>query len=131
MRSERATLAQAAIVLDALGAGRAWRHGRRGEPFGIASPVELPLAVEVVVWGSAVSAPVAMDIVLGALVPAWGRGEPAAARMVRGLGWLRLVGTLSEPLTWRRRPWPDVGLSAAHLLLASLLIRRSRARSGA
>ena len=131
MDSDRAALAQAVVVLDALGAGRAWRRGLRGEPLGIACPVSLPFAVEVVVWGSAVSAPAAMDVVLGALVPAWCRGDPAATWMVRGLGWLRLVGTLSEPLTWRRRPWPDVGVSAAHLLLASLLIRRSRSRPGA
>ena len=67
----------------------------------------------VVGWGTALSGPLVADAVLLAVAPVADHGHPGARRAVVLLAALRLVGVLSEPVTWGRRtaaaddgPWP-------------------------
>lgn len=110
-------------MVDIVGGLVARRTGLVGEPFLVAAPASLPVPVVLVGWGTALSGPLVADVALVALGGAADRGRSDMRRPVRWLGVLRLVGVLSEPVTWgRRRPrWPMV-LSAAQLLVAASLI---------
>jgi hypothetical protein len=113
---DRSLLLGAAIfaVSTAFGAAVSVKENVRGEPLGIDVPGSVGVHL-VVGWGSGVSAPWPMPaLVLGAAVC----GGPDA-RWVRGtfvgVGTAVLVGTLIEPVTWRRRSWSP--LAAASVLL--------------
>jgi hypothetical protein len=121
-RTQIVRLVCAAAVLDALGAATAWRCRLVGEPFGIRSPVSMPFAVELVVWGSATSAPPVLDVAalyMSRRVPRSRRGVVGAV----ALGALRGIGVLSEPASWGRRRSPAaVVLAACHLGVAGALM---------
>jgi hypothetical protein len=92
------------------------RHQLEGEPFRVRLPVRVPRPVELALFGTALSGPLAVDGLLVAL------GERPG--VVRGLGWLRVVGVLSEPATWgRRRPRWTVVISAAQAAAGVALSR--------
>ncbi|MGI8663842.1 MAG: hypothetical protein ACR2LQ_11640 [Acidimicrobiales bacterium] len=122
----------AAALLDVLGAAVAMRNRElRGEPYGISCPADLPFPIEVIVWGSATSGPVALDVAAFAAsrrLPGRRMGLALAA-----LGSLRAIGVLGEPATWgRRRSRLAVLLAICHLAVAGELVRATmRGREGA
>ncbi len=99
-------VAVAAVVLDAVGAVVAQRKGLVGEPFGVTFPFAGPPGVELVVWGSATSAPAVMDAAALYLAGRSQRhsADPRDAKLMTALGLCRLVGVTCEPATWGRRP---------------------------
>jgi hypothetical protein len=101
-----------------LGAVLAGRDQLEGTPFGIRLPVAVPTPLVPVVWGTAISAPLAaVPLLLAA-------GDRPVRRWLAAIG---LVGQLSEPITWRRDRSPaQTAVIAANLVLtASLVVRRS------
>ena len=121
-------LSGAALALDLVGAWQATRHRLIGEPFGVRPPRCLPEALVVAGWGTALSGPLVADAVLIALAPVADRGHPGARRAVALLAALRLVGVLSEPVTWGRRPpRRTMVVAAAHLALGMALLRSATA----
>lgn len=82
----------------------ATRRGERGLPFGVPSPVKG--RGEVVVWGTALSAPVPLIAFAAAAAPF--AGLPAVRKAFRLLGVTMAIGQLSEPVVWRRGQSPLV-----------------------
>lgn len=77
--------------------------GLPGEPLGLKAPGPVPVQLALGL-GSAVSAPWPMPVV--AVWSAWraAPGDRRAALTSVALGVMLLAGTLSEPVTWGRRP---------------------------
>jgi hypothetical protein len=125
-RTRIVRLVAAAAVLDALGAATAWRGRLVGEPFGIRTPVSLPFAVELVVWGSATSAPPVLDVAAIYLSRRVLRSRRAGVGVV-ALGALRGLGVLGEPASWgRRRSRAAVVLAIGHLGVAGAMMAAGR-----
>jgi hypothetical protein len=83
-------------------------------------PRRVPRAIELALFGTALSGPLVVD---GALLAGGRAGSPLGACTQR-FGWLRLIGVLSEPATWgRRRPRWTMVISAAQLAAAVGLVR--------
>ena len=121
-RTRLRTIAIALTALDLVGARVALRHHLIGEPLRLRIPASVPHAVALIGWGTAVSAPWAMDAAL--LSSLAGRDGERARKAARVLGALRVVGVLAEPATWgRRRPRWAMVLSAGHLALGGALLR--------
>ncbi len=114
-----------AACTDLVGATVALRLRLEGEPFRIRFPIRLPLPMIVTSYGTALSGPLAIDGLLAAATCRSDAGQHA--NLIRRLGWLRVVGVLSEPATWGRRPhrW-TVAISAAQLAAALALIAHRR-----
>ena len=92
------------------------KHRVAGEPFGIGASLDVRNPAVVVLWGTALSAPITS---LG-LASACYRHRPEALRV---LGAMFAIGALSEPAFWGRRPCPLFGrmLLMAHVVIASAL----------
>jgi hypothetical protein len=106
----------ALLAVDATGAAVAMKHRVAGEPFGIGASLDVRSPAVVVLWGTALSAPITS---LG-LATALYRHRPEALRV---LGAVFAIGALSEPAFWGRRPCPRFGrmLLIAHVAIASVL----------
>ena len=106
----------ALLAVDAAGGAVALKHRVAGEPFGIGGSLDVRNPAVVVLWGTALSAPVTS---LG-LATALYRHRPNALRV---LGAMFALGALSEPALWGRRPCPWFGrmLIMAHVFIASAL----------
>lgn len=106
----------ALLAVDAAGGAVAMKHRVAGEPFGIGGSLDVRNPAVVVLWGTALSAPVTS---LG-LATALYRHRPGALRV---LGAMFALGALSEPAFWGRRPCPWFGrmLIMAHVFIASAL----------
>jgi hypothetical protein len=106
----------ALLAVDAAGGAVAVKHRVAGEPFGIGGSLDVRTPAVVVLWGTALSAPIAS---LGLAIALY-RLRPGA---LRGLGAMFAVGALSEPAFWGRRPCPRLGrmLLVAHVLIAGAL----------
>jgi hypothetical protein len=106
----------ALLAVDATGGAVAMKHRVAGEPFGIGASLKVRNPAVVVLWGTALSAPITS---LG-LAAALYRHRPKALRV---LGAIFAIEALSEPAFWGRRPCPRVGrvLLVAHVVLASAL----------
>jgi hypothetical protein len=106
----------ALVAADATGAAVAMKHRVVGEPFGIGASLDVRNPAVVVLWGTALSAPITS---LG-LATFLYRHRPEALRI---LGAIFAVGALSEPAFWGRRPCPLFGrvVLMAHVIIASAL----------
>jgi hypothetical protein len=106
----------ALLAVDSAGAAVATKHRVAGEPFGIGGSLDVRNPAVVVLWGTALSAPITS---LGLAVALY-RHRPGALRV---LGAMFAIGALSEPAFWGRRPCPWLGrmLLMAHVLIASAL----------
>jgi hypothetical protein len=107
------------IGCSALGAAISLRQDIPGEPLGIRVPgtVATHLAIG---WGSALSAPVPMQVAaLAAALSAW-PGLTWPARTLTGIGVAGLAGILAEPVTWGRRPRSCAVRAMLPLELASM-----------
>jgi hypothetical protein len=106
----------ALLAADATGAAVAMKYRVAGEPFGVGASLDVRNPAVVVLWGTALSAPIAS---LG-LAIALCRHRPEALRV---LGAVFAMGALSEPAFWGRRPCPLFGrmLLMAHVVIASAL----------
>jgi hypothetical protein len=106
----------ALLAVDAAGGAVAMKHRVAGEPFGIGGSLDVRNPAVVMLWGTALSAPITS---LG-LAAAMYRHRPEA---LRALGAMFAVGGLSEPVFWGRRPCPRLGrmLLVAHVVIASAL----------
>jgi len=106
----------ALLAVDAAGGAVAMKHRVAGEPFGIGGSLDVRNPAVVMLWGTALSAPITS---LG-LATALYRHRPEALRV---LGAMFAVGALSEPAFWGRRPCPQLGrmLLVAHVVIASAL----------
>jgi hypothetical protein len=109
----------ALLAVDATGAALAMKHRVAGEPFGVGASLDVRNPAVVVLWGTALSAPMTS---LG-LATALYRHRPEALRV---LGAMFAIGALSEPAFWGRRPCPRFGrmLLMAHVIIASALAIR-------
>jgi hypothetical protein len=106
----------ALLAVDAAGGAVAIKHRVAGEPFGIGGSLDVRNPAVVMLWGTALSAPITSL----ALATALYRHRPAALRV---LGALFAIGALSEPAFWGRRLCPRLGrmLLTAHLVIAMAL----------
>ena len=106
----------ALLAVDAAGGAVAMKHRVAGEPFGVGGSLDVRNPAVVVLWGTALSAPITS---LG-LATALYRHRPEALRV---LGAMFAIGALSEPAFWGRRPCPWLGrmLLVAHVVIASAL----------
>lgn len=106
----------ALLAVDAAGGAVAMKYRVAGEPFGIGGSLDVRNPAVVMLWGTALSAPVTS---LG-LAAASHRRRPEALRV---LGAMFAIGALSEPAFWGRRPCPRLGrmLLIAHVVIASAL----------
>jgi hypothetical protein len=106
----------ALLAADTAGAAIAMKHRVAGEPFGIGASLDVRNPAVVVLWGTALSAPITS---LG-LATVLYRHRPGALRV---LGAIFAIGALSEPVFWGRRPCPLFGrmLLIAHVVIASAL----------
>ncbi len=103
---------------SALGAAISLRQDIPGEPLGIRVPgtVATHLAIG---WGSALSAPVPMQIAALAAALSARPGLTWPARTLTGIGVAGLAGILAEPVTWGRRPRSGAVAALLPLELAS------------
>jgi hypothetical protein len=85
----------ALLAVDATGGAVAMKHRVAGEPFGIGASLDVRNPVVVVLWGTALSAPITS---LG-LATALYRHRSEALRV---LGAMFAIGALSEPAFWGR-----------------------------
>ena len=85
------------LAVDAAGGAVAMKHRVAGEPFGIGGSLDVRNPAVVMLWGTALSAPITS---LG-LAAAMYRHRPEA---LRALGAMFALGGLSEPAFWGRRP---------------------------
>jgi hypothetical protein len=92
------------------------KHRVAGEPFGIGASFDVRNPAVVVLWGTALSAPITS---LG-LATALYRHRPEALRMLAAIF---AIGALSEPAFWGRRSCPRFGrmLLMAHVVIAGAL----------
>jgi hypothetical protein len=106
----------ALLAVDAAGGTVAMKHRVAGEPFGIGASFDVRNPAVVVLWGTALSAPITS---LG-LASALYRHRPEALRV---LGAMFAIGALSEPAFWGRRSCPRLGrmLLMAHVVIAGAL----------
>ena len=106
----------ALFAVDTVGGAVAVKHRVAGEPLGIGGSLDVRNPAVVVLWGTALSAPITS---LG-LAAALYRHRPEALRIV---GAMFALGALSEPAFWGRRPCPRHGrmLLLAHVVIASAL----------
>lgn len=109
-------LLMALLTVDAAGGAVAMKHRVAGEPFGIGASLDVRNPAVVVMWGTALSAPITS---LG-LATALYRHRPEALRVLAAIF---AIGALSEPAFWGRRPCPVLGrmLLMAHVLISSAL----------
>jgi hypothetical protein len=106
----------ALLAVDAMGAAVAMKHRITGEPFGIGASLDVRNPAVVVLWGTALSAPVT-SLGLAAVLY---RHRPEALRVLAAMF---AMGALSEPAFWGRRPCPLFGrmLLMAHVVIAGAL----------
>jgi hypothetical protein len=107
----------ALLTVDATGAAVAIKHRIVGEPFGIGASLDVRNPAVVVLWGTALSAPITS---LG-LATVLYRYRPEALRVLAAVF---AIGALSEPAFWGRRPCPLFGrmLLMVHVGIASALV---------
>lgn len=110
----------ALLAVDSAGGVVAVRHHVAGEPFGVGGSLDVRNPAVVMLWGTALSAPVTS---LG-LAFALYRHRPEALRV---LGAMFAIGALSEPAFWGRRTCPRLGrvLLVAHVAIGGALAIRS------
>jgi hypothetical protein len=109
----------ALLAVNATGGVVAMKHRVAGEPFGIGASLDVRNPAVVVLWGTALSAPITS---LG-LATALYRRRPEALWMLAAMF---AIGALSEPAFWGRRPCPRFGrvLLMAHVVIAIALAIR-------
>lgn len=103
----------------AFGSAVAVRHDVPGEPFGVATPLTVPVGL-MLGWGAGVAAPWPMPVAALIAATRAGDGSAAPAYVSVGLGIACVVGTVIEPVTYRRSSWtPAVGAAVAANVAAS------------
>ncbi len=90
--------AGAFVASTAFGSVVATRENVDGEPFGVKLPISVPAGL-VAGWGSGLSAPWPMPAL--AMIAATRPGR-TSGRVCAAIGAGVIVGTLIEPVTWRR-----------------------------